>query len=104
MGLSEKLPRASESRTRPVAAPVGTVTVISLDDTLTGFTVEWGSARFTFDAARHDERPQQVLDWRTPAGLDGHRPLYAPLVEGRAVDLAASLRVAAERPALWLIS
>lgn len=30
------------------------------------------------------------------AGLDGHRPLYAPLVEGRAVDVAASLRVAAE--------
>lgn len=30
------------------------------------------------------------------AGLDGHRPLYAPLAEGRAVDLAASLRVAAE--------
>lgn len=30
------------------------------------------------------------------AGLDGHRPLYAPLVEGRAVDRGEALRVAAE--------
>ena len=30
------------------------------------------------------------------AGLDGHRPLYAPLVEGGAVDAAASLVVAAD--------
>lgn len=30
------------------------------------------------------------------AGLDGHRPLYAPLVEGKAVEVRASLRVAAE--------
>ena len=30
------------------------------------------------------------------AGLDGHRPLYAPLVEGKAVDRAAALRIAAE--------
>lgn len=29
------------------------------------------------------------------AGLDGHRPLYAPLVEGRAVDVPASLVTAA---------
>ena len=30
------------------------------------------------------------------AGLDGHRPLYAPLLEGRAVDRAAVLVVAAD--------
>lgn len=30
------------------------------------------------------------------AGLDGHRPLYAPLVEGRPVDREASLVVAAD--------
>lgn len=30
------------------------------------------------------------------AGLDGHRPLYAPLLEGRAVDRSAALRVAAD--------
>lgn len=30
------------------------------------------------------------------AGLDGHRPLYAPLVEGRPVDRLAALRVAAD--------
>lgn len=30
------------------------------------------------------------------AGLDGHRPLYAPLVEGKAVDARSALRVAAE--------
>lgn len=30
------------------------------------------------------------------AGLDGHRPLYAPLVEGKAVDRQEALRVAAE--------
>lgn len=29
------------------------------------------------------------------AGLDGHRPLYAPLVEGRAVDVSASFVTAA---------
>ncbi len=29
-------------------------------------------------------------------GLDGHRPLYAPLLEGRAVDATAALREAAE--------
>ncbi|MGE3358934.1 MAG: DUF1800 domain-containing protein [Acidimicrobiia bacterium] len=47
--------------------------VVAAANTLTGFTVERGSAHFTFDPSRHDERPQQVLDWRTPAGLDGHR-------------------------------
>ena len=30
------------------------------------------------------------------AGLDGHRPLYAPLLEGRRPDLAASLVIAAD--------
>lgn len=30
------------------------------------------------------------------AGLDGHRPLYAPLVEGRAVDRLEALRTAAD--------
>ncbi|MCC6645700.1 MAG: beta-lactamase family protein [Polyangiaceae bacterium] len=30
------------------------------------------------------------------AGLDGHRPLYAPLLEGREVDRAAALRIAAD--------
>ncbi|MFT3766906.1 MAG: serine hydrolase domain-containing protein [Minicystis sp.] len=30
------------------------------------------------------------------AGLDGHRPIYAPLVEGRAVDPAAALVTAAD--------
>jgi CubicO group peptidase (beta-lactamase class C family) len=30
------------------------------------------------------------------AGLDGHRPLYAPLVQGRDVDPAAALRTAAD--------
>jgi CubicO group peptidase (beta-lactamase class C family) len=30
------------------------------------------------------------------AGLDGHRPLYAPLVEGLFVDFAGSLRTAAD--------
>jgi serine-type D-Ala-D-Ala carboxypeptidase len=30
------------------------------------------------------------------AGLDGHRPLYAPLVEGKAVDRQAALRIAAD--------
>ncbi|MFO0591926.1 MAG: serine hydrolase domain-containing protein [Polyangiaceae bacterium] len=30
------------------------------------------------------------------AGLDGHRPLYAPLVEGKAVDRAEALRIAAD--------
>jgi CubicO group peptidase (beta-lactamase class C family) len=30
------------------------------------------------------------------AGLDGHRPLYAPLLEGRRADLAASLVIAAD--------
>ncbi len=30
------------------------------------------------------------------AGLDGHRPLYAPLLEGRPVDRSAALRVAAD--------
>ncbi len=30
------------------------------------------------------------------AGLDGHRPLYAPLVEGRSVDRREALRTAAE--------
>lgn len=30
------------------------------------------------------------------AGLDGHRPLYAPLLEGRRPDLAASLAIAAD--------
>ncbi|AKT38350.1 serine hydrolase domain-containing protein [Chondromyces crocatus] len=29
------------------------------------------------------------------AGLDGHRPLYAPLLQGRAADLEESLRIAA---------
>ncbi len=30
------------------------------------------------------------------AGLDGHRPLFAPLLEGRPVDVSAALRQAAE--------
>jgi CubicO group peptidase (beta-lactamase class C family) len=30
------------------------------------------------------------------AGLDGHRPLYAPLVDGKAVDLRSALRVASD--------
>lgn len=30
------------------------------------------------------------------AGLDGHRPLYAPLAEGKAVDPGAALRIAAD--------
>lgn len=30
------------------------------------------------------------------AGLDGHRPLYAPLVDGGSVDMADALRVAAD--------
>src|SRR5579862_7034527 len=30
------------------------------------------------------------------AGLDGHRPLFAPLLEGRAVDVSAALGEAAE--------
>ena len=38
VGLSERVPRASESRTRPVPAPAGTVTASSVLESITGFT------------------------------------------------------------------
>ncbi len=56
-GLSAKLPSASEKRTRPVAAPAGTVTASSVADTSCGLTA----------ATRAPPAPAKVTAYPTPS-------------------------------------
>jgi hypothetical protein len=61
-----------ELHTVGVDGGYGEADVVAVANTLTGFTVQRGTGRFRFDPTRHDDRPQQVMDWRTPPDTDGY--------------------------------
>jgi CubicO group peptidase (beta-lactamase class C family) len=80
------------SVTKPVTALAGArlerASVLRRDETL-------GAVVPALAATRSARAPLDLLASHR-AGLDGHRPLYAPLVDGGRVDVATSLVVAAD--------